>query len=702
MPRSPSHSLVTSVSPCAAHVLKRTLTHYVLQVYISDLSSHHGTHVLRPGDTVSTMLSPDRPNVLADGDTITFGKTVGREDGVVRPIIAKVRLLFTTPTPVVASASSTPPSPTVNLAAPHTPAADGAAARSSPPTSSGRYGIYTPAMSSGSDSSSEDDVEEIPPPVASAPRPCAPMLPWTLPGSQFADTHHRHSHTMHHVPHTHRDHRTPHAVLHPWFAPSSQGRLGLLRRILPRLGSVEELASVSTRTGGAGGSGSGARQASPISISSQSRSRSPSVVEVPRSDIHVPSEPADESLVEEHQQDVAQDADEDMDLESEAPSEYPSHPLQREEPQPLPHVLDPFGGLPAAHGGLALLMASEQICTPERDEEEAEVGLHRAVDEWEEWFEAPNEVVFPTPQQLAAVAPAAVPIPVPVPAPEAEVVVDGPAEADKALSQREEALAERIDVLQSTCEDMVDNIIKQRRDMLEEPFKLLQQSVGDVAERTTDQREDALAERLESLKMRFEELAERMTSSSVNSSVAGPSFTNSAAVPAPAPVPSAAAQAEDPSTMITDLRTMLTGTLSRLLSADASEHPPAPAALDELRKTAAADVQHELAAIRAARAEAEAAVRRVVRADEVSICALAARCGAHAAVQGGVVAGTKRKRDELAEDDGQDEVVAVSAHQRRVKRPRVELAKRFVAGVVKTTAIAAVGAAATWTALAYS
>ncbi|KAL6310277.1 hypothetical protein BKA93DRAFT_755205 [Sparassis latifolia] len=62
--------------------------------YIIDLHSHHGTHILRPGDTVSRMIEPESPTVLADGDVLTFGKSVGKDNSLVRPVTVRVKLIF--------------------------------------------------------------------------------------------------------------------------------------------------------------------------------------------------------------------------------------------------------------------------------------------------------------------------------------------------------------------------------------------------------------------------------------------------------------------------------------------------------------------------------------------------------------------------------------------------------------------------------
>ncbi|KAI0052814.1 hypothetical protein FA95DRAFT_1601510 [Auriscalpium vulgare] len=67
--------------------------HAAGHVYIVDLSSHHGTHVLKQGETVSKMLAPGVPVSLDNGDIITFGKSVGKDDFLVRPVTVHVKLL---------------------------------------------------------------------------------------------------------------------------------------------------------------------------------------------------------------------------------------------------------------------------------------------------------------------------------------------------------------------------------------------------------------------------------------------------------------------------------------------------------------------------------------------------------------------------------------------------------------------------------
>lgn len=131
----------------------------------------------------------------------------------------------------------------------------------------------------------------------------------------------------------------------------------------------------------------------------------------------------------------------------------------------------------------------------------------------------------------------------------------------------------------------------------------------------------------------------------------------------------------------------------------------------------------EMEAIRAARAEAEAAVAAaklnasVEKAPEVSICGVFASREAHT-VQTGSESPVqlKRKRDKLEDDETSvvsrsascqalfDKLSSEPPRKRKRSEPsaRVAVAKRIVAGVAKTTAIAAVGAVVTWSALAFS
>ncbi|KAI1784578.1 hypothetical protein LXA43DRAFT_1041659 [Ganoderma leucocontextum] len=165
---------------------KITFTEYG-NVYITDLRSHHGTHILRPGELVSTSLKPEVPTVVADGDLITFGKTVGHDANIVRPVAARVELIFggdapqrassplpkslevqrhTTPGPI-ADDSQSQPQPQ-----PHERDGDKTPARAN----TGRYGVFLPSPeSSASSSDSDSDIQEISPPSSPPQNPMASL-----------------------------------------------------------------------------------------------------------------------------------------------------------------------------------------------------------------------------------------------------------------------------------------------------------------------------------------------------------------------------------------------------------------------------------------------------------------------------------------------------------------------------------------------
>lgn len=107
--------------------------------------------------------------MLEDGDTVTFGKTVGQESNTVRPVTIRIRLLHN-PEPSTAAAPAT----TVTTSSELTSKDKGKA----PMRFSGRYGVFLPSSlsSSSSDSSSvrhDSDVEEIDPPEEYPIRPAS-------------------------------------------------------------------------------------------------------------------------------------------------------------------------------------------------------------------------------------------------------------------------------------------------------------------------------------------------------------------------------------------------------------------------------------------------------------------------------------------------------------------------------------------------
>ncbi|KAI0074888.1 hypothetical protein K474DRAFT_1773659, partial [Panus rudis PR-1116 ss-1] len=139
---------------------KITFTEYG-NVYITDLNSHHGTYILRPGDTAAKSLSPEVPNVLADGDVVTFGKTVMRDDVEARPVSARITLQLAPPNPPI-----TPPAPT----------AEDLPVRQLSTASSGRYGIFNPTESSSEEDSDSELGRSSPLSVQSNDNACLPSM----------------------------------------------------------------------------------------------------------------------------------------------------------------------------------------------------------------------------------------------------------------------------------------------------------------------------------------------------------------------------------------------------------------------------------------------------------------------------------------------------------------------------------------------
>ena len=620
------------------------------KVYISDLASHHGTHIQRPGESVPKTVPSEYPTVLADGDTLTFGKPVGKESSLVHPVTARVHLLFSIPsTSSTPAQASTTPMQLTSPAAATTPTRTG---------SSGRYGMYTPAMtSSGSDSSSEDEIEEIPPPPPQPQLPpCSSFagLPWGWPVSSFQHHPFQQPQLMQHPHHMHR--ADPVQV-----DGGGPGRLHLLRRILPRLGSVEEISSHR-----------GSTRMSPISISSDSRSSS-EVVEVAREDAaRDPSESTTgesaDVLRPSRAASPLEDAGEDMELESVAPSEYP---VYREG-----DFLDMsfFGAKEAAGDAVALLIASSRICTPEpaspRGEEES--------DDSSDMYATPAPQPAPVDENilnapaLAAVVPA-----MPFPWLDGELALDVAPQAEAQFESRVESLKSKLADLEQRM-----FVPEQAAPVEAEPEVEAEQLVEVQKPVETKQTAEA------------EPAAEIEPVQVVNDSAA-----------------TEAVEIVSAPEMTSTLKDMLEGKpLSPLLAYAVVNSTLV--ALEVLRKKAEADMAHELAAIRVARAEAEAALAAAREAAarptvEVSVRGVGASREAHTAQAAGATEGRKRKRG----DDGEDGHTAAAGCQAVFdrlttepprKRARAGIAKRVAVGVAKTTAIAAVGAVAAWSALAFS
>ncbi|SJL09210.1 uncharacterized protein ARMOST_12586 [Armillaria ostoyae] len=122
-------------------------------IFLIDLGSHHGTHLRKPDQPVSTMLRSEMPTALATNDIITFGKTVGRGGDMVRPVVARVEVLYNQPV------SAFRP-----LIVPDSPTNSEGSAKSS-----GRYGLHVSSSESSSGSDHDSDIEELrsPPPASS-------------------------------------------------------------------------------------------------------------------------------------------------------------------------------------------------------------------------------------------------------------------------------------------------------------------------------------------------------------------------------------------------------------------------------------------------------------------------------------------------------------------------------------------------------
>ncbi|KAF8839981.1 hypothetical protein BDN67DRAFT_969224 [Paxillus ammoniavirescens] len=104
------------------------------QVYVVDLHSRHGTHLLRRGETVPKMLKAEVATALADGDILTFGKVVGAGSYLVSPVTVRVELL-TSNSSLKASSPLRALTPINSLS--H-------AVSRARKLSSGRYGLFVP------------------------------------------------------------------------------------------------------------------------------------------------------------------------------------------------------------------------------------------------------------------------------------------------------------------------------------------------------------------------------------------------------------------------------------------------------------------------------------------------------------------------------------------------------------------------------
>ncbi|KAM6499494.1 hypothetical protein JOM56_005002 [Amanita muscaria] len=130
-------------------------------VYLFDLQSHHGTHVRKPDETMSTPLLSETPYLLVGGEIVTLGKSVGKGEDLVRPVVFTIEIQYSQSNPsaqlidLTRSASSERQvSPPIKICALKT---------------SGRYGLNDSSssspssdeMSSSYTSGNTSDIEEI-------------------------------------------------------------------------------------------------------------------------------------------------------------------------------------------------------------------------------------------------------------------------------------------------------------------------------------------------------------------------------------------------------------------------------------------------------------------------------------------------------------------------------------------------------------
>jgi hypothetical protein len=111
-----------------------------------DLHSHHGTHLLRRDEIVSRPIVPDVPIALQDGDTLTFGKAVGKEPFCVSPVTANVMLIYDTEA-VQSPTISQPVISLVDSPLPTTPINGKDQAEAPKTPNPGRYGLFGPHFS---------------------------------------------------------------------------------------------------------------------------------------------------------------------------------------------------------------------------------------------------------------------------------------------------------------------------------------------------------------------------------------------------------------------------------------------------------------------------------------------------------------------------------------------------------------------------
>ncbi|KAJ3797860.1 hypothetical protein GGU11DRAFT_783319 [Lentinula aff. detonsa] len=109
-------------------------------LYVTDTSSHHGTHIRRSRDLHSRRIPTETLVQVKDGDMITLGKSVDKNNEIVRPVVARVELSYNAPIPRTLTSIT---KLTKSISA-----------------SSGRYGLRT-SDSSAANSSSENSNDSL-------------------------------------------------------------------------------------------------------------------------------------------------------------------------------------------------------------------------------------------------------------------------------------------------------------------------------------------------------------------------------------------------------------------------------------------------------------------------------------------------------------------------------------------------------------
>ena len=125
-------------------------------------------------------MKPETPTLLSDGDVVTFGKSVGKNEECVRPVVARIELLYSD------QSSTHSTSPIKPLVVPYN-SSPLSSEKSSVKSNSGRYGIKDTSSSSSDESSSNSglysDIEEIPAPPSSSSKPVTNQNPSNSTGS---------------------------------------------------------------------------------------------------------------------------------------------------------------------------------------------------------------------------------------------------------------------------------------------------------------------------------------------------------------------------------------------------------------------------------------------------------------------------------------------------------------------------------------